>query len=85
MVVGGLYMLNVNELLEVAIKETEKLNQGEIFLLRDLFKGYEWNRISRSDRLLLGTLFLNYINSSKGSIRSIEKTSSGQQKYKVGS
>lgn len=77
-------MPNVNDLLDIAINETNKLNQGEIFLLRDLFKGYEWNRISRSDRLLLGTLFLNYINSSKGSIRSIEKTSSGQQKYKVG-
>ncbi|WHH58827.1 DUF1413 domain-containing protein [Petroclostridium sp. X23] len=27
----------------------------------DLIKGYEWNRISRSNRLLLGILFLKYI------------------------
>lgn len=33
---GELCMLNVNELLEVAISETEKLNQGEIFLVCDL-------------------------------------------------
>mgnify|MGYP000858012904 CR=1 FL=1 len=33
----------------------------EVFLVRNLFKGYEWNRIYRSGRLLLGTLFLNYI------------------------
>ena len=46
-------MPNVNELLVIAIEETIHLNQGEIFLLRDLFKGYEWNRISRSERLLL--------------------------------
>ena len=68
-------MLNVNDLLAQAIEETKHLNTNEIFLLRDLFKGYEWNRISRSGRLLLGTLFLNCVHTSI--------TSSGQQKYKV--
>jgi len=76
-------MPDVNELLNNAIKETENLNQGEVFLVRDLFKGYEWNRISRSERLLLGTLFLNYVKTYKNSIQAIEKTSSGQQKYKI--
>lgn len=76
-------MPDVNDLLNIAIKETENLNQGEVFLMRDLFKGYEWNRISRSERLLLGTLFLNYVNTSKGSIQAVEKTSSGQQRYRV--
>jgi hypothetical protein len=55
-------MLNLNELLDIAKNEIANLDNGELFLLRDLFKDYEWNRISRSDRLLLGTLFLNYIN-----------------------
>lgn len=76
-------MSDVNDLLNIAIKETENLNQGEVFLIRDLFKGYEWNRISRSKRLLLGTLFLNYVNTSKIYIQAIEKTTSGQQKYKI--
>ena len=76
-------MPDMNELLNTAIKETENLNQGEVFLVRDLFKGYEWNRISRSERLLLGTLFLNYVNTSKASIQAIEKTSSGQQRYRI--
>ena len=80
---GGFLMPDVNELLNIAIKETENLNKGEVFLVRDLFKGYEWNRISRSQRLLLGTLFLNYVNTSKASIQAIEKTSSGQQKYRI--
>ena len=80
---GGFGMSDVNELLNIAIKETENLNQGEIFLVRDLFKGYEWNRISRSQRLLIGTLFLNYVNTSRNSIQAIEKTSSGQQRYKI--
>lgn len=75
-------MPNVNELLEIAISELSNVKLGEIFLVRDLFKGYEWNRISRSDRLLLGTLFLNYINTANNEVTPIEKTSSGQQRYK---
>ncbi|WP_313129802.1 single-stranded DNA-binding protein [Anaerocolumna sp.] len=75
-------MQNANELLETAKDEIKNLKSGEIFLLRDLFKGYEWNRISRSNRLLLGTLFLNYIKSNDICVVSIEKTSSGQQKYR---
>ena len=73
---------NINDMLDWAVQETHKLNTGEIFLIRDLFKGYEWNRISRSNRLLLGTLFLNRIRYEKAGIQIIEKTTSGQQKYK---
>ena len=74
-------MSDVNSLLEKAVKETKNVFSGEKFLVKDLFKGYEWNRISRSERLLLGTLFLNYINTTKGIITAIENTSSGQQQY----
>ena len=74
-------MLDVNKLLELVIKETEFLENDEIFLVKELFKGYEWNRIPRKDRLLLGTLFLNHINKNAGAIQPIEKTTSGQQKY----
>jgi len=76
-------MYDINELLEFALKETENLNDGEVFLVKELFKGYEWNRIPRKDRLLLGTLFLNHINRNAGSIEVIEKTTSGQQKYRI--
>ncbi len=75
-------MVDVNELLDFVIAETEKLINGEIFLVKDLFKGYEWNRVPRNDKLLLGTLFLNYVNKTNGNIQAIEKTSSGQQRYK---
>lgn len=76
-------MPNVNELLEIAKAEINHLNPGEVFLLRDLFKGYEWNRVSRSDRLLLGTLFLNFMRNENNRVKIIEKTSSGQQKYRI--
>lgn len=75
-------MVDVNKLLDFVIAETENLLNGEIFLVKDLFKGYEWNRVPHNDRLLLGTLFLNYVNKTRGNIQAIEKTSSGQQRYK---
>ncbi len=78
---GGCSMPAANELLERALNETANLKSGEIFLIKDLFLGYEWNRISRSDRLLLGTLFLNYIKTHTSNVDILEKTSSGQQRY----
>lgn len=76
-------MFDVNIALEEAILETKSLHKGEVFLIKDLFKGYEWNRIPRKNRLLLGTLFLNYVNSSNDDeIEAIDKTSSNQQKYR---
>lgn len=75
-------MPDVNTLLDMAIKEADNLFDGEEFLVKDLFKGYEWNRIPRKNRLLLGTLFLNYVNKTNNEIIAVEKTSSNQQKYK---
>lgn len=79
---GVVLMIDVNDLLEEAIKETENLNDGEVFLVKDLFKGYVWNRIAVKDRLLLGTLFLNYVHRMNGGLLVVEKTSSHQQRYK---
>ena len=75
-------MMNTNDLLKKAIDEVTYLNSSEEFLLKDLFKGYEWNRIQFKNRLLLGTLFLNYVNSESKEILALEKTSANQQKYK---
>lgn len=75
-------MPNINDLLSKAIQEINNLNVDEPFLVKDLFKGYEWNRIMRSDRLLLGTLFLNYAKQDSSTVIPIEKSKSGQQRYK---
>ena len=74
-------MTDVNMLLAESIKEAQNLYEGEVFLVKDLFKGYVWNRIPRKDRLLLGTLFLNLVNQMGADLKAIEKTSSNQQKY----
>ena len=75
-------MLDVNELLTEAINETKNLNNGEIFLVRELFLGYKWNRIPHKDRLLIGILFLNHVNTASSDLLAIEKTPSNQQRYK---
>lgn len=75
-------MFNVNDLLTIAQNEINYVNVGETFLLKELFKGYEWNRIKISDRLLLETLFLNYVNTNADKIVALHKTLSNQQKYK---
>ena len=76
-------MNDVDELLQRAVAETKNLSEGEIFLVKDLFKGYEWNRIKRKNRLLLGTLFLSYVIHGKCcNIEAIDKTPSNQQKYR---
>lgn len=74
-------LLDVNKLLEYAVEEAKSIQPEETFLVKDLFKGYVWNRIPRKDRLLLGTLFLNYVNQKELNIMPIEKTSSNQQRY----
>lgn len=71
----------MNELLHKAKAVLSNLLSGEVFVLQDLFKGYEWNRVSRSDRLLLGTLFLNYIKTDDIGVR---KDFVGLQRYKKG-
>lgn len=75
-------LYDANDLLVLAQKETQKLDVDEVFLVKDLFKGYFWNRRPIKVRLLLGTLFLNFVNKTGDSIVTIGKTSSNQQKYK---
>lgn len=73
----------VNELLDISRNELKNLSPGEIFLVRDLFKGYEWNRISRRDRLLLETLFLNYVKTVNIRIIPIKRLRLGSRDIKT--
>ncbi|MEA5029474.1 MAG: single-stranded DNA-binding protein, partial [Sphaerochaeta associata] len=64
-----------------AINETKHVREGEIFFVKDLFKGYEWNRIPKRDRLMLGSLFLSYIGTQDCKVTVADKGASGQQRY----
>ena len=46
-------------LLKTAILELNNLKKGERFLIKDLFKGYVWNRLSKGERLKFRTIFMN--------------------------
>jgi hypothetical protein len=77
------HIMYVNELLEFVKAEIYYLNIGEIFFVRDFFKRYEWMRDLKSDRLFLGTLFLDFMRNRINNIKLNEKTSSGQKKYGI--
>ena len=73
---------NPNDLLETAKEEIKNLDKGDMFVVKDLFKGYEWKKIARADRLRLGVLFLSWVQGDgKKLVKIEEKTHSGQQSY----
>ena len=72
-------MQDMNTLLEIALSEAKNLKEGETLLVRNLFKGYLWNRIPKGERLLLGSLFLSYVSMHDCQITVIHTGVSGQQ------
>lgn len=69
--------------LTIAIEEIHQLSIGEEFLVKDLFKGYEWNRLAIGERRTLGSLFLNEVKHGclKDSVEVVKKSSANQQIY----
>ncbi|PIC73711.1 single-stranded DNA-binding protein [Sporosarcina sp. P17b] len=75
-------MINLNPYLQAAINEIDQLHCKEKFIVKDLFKGYAWNRIPKNERLTLGSLFLDWVNNSNSGVQKLEKNSSHQQMYR---
>ena len=69
--------------LKIAVQETKHLEPGEEFLIKDLFKGYEWNRLGIGERRSLGALFLYDVKNGhlKNVIQITKKSSANQQIY----
>lgn len=69
--------------LKQAVSEITSLNLGEEFLVKDLFKGYEWNRLGIGERRTLGTLFLNEVKNGQlqFKVEVVNKNSANQQLY----
>lgn len=76
---GGVTLNN----LQKAIEELKHVLPGEVFLVKDLFKGYEWNRISIGDRRSLGLGFLHEVKhgSLSGVLDIRQKSTANQQLY----
>ncbi len=75
--------MTAQEMLDQAIIELGNLSDGDVFIVKDLFKGYLWNAQDRSERLTLGTLFMNFVRQNRDKIEVLNKNSSGQQEYKL--
>jgi len=72
----------LQELMEVAKKTADELVPGETFLVKDLFRGFEWNRIAKGNRTKLGALFYHYaLNEGSKKMRPLHKTPQNQQIY----
>jgi len=74
-------MGDMNSLLKTSIDETGYVWEGETFLVKNLFKGYEWNRIPKGARFMLGSMFLSYIGTHGCKVSVADKGASGQQRY----
>ena len=73
----------LSKLLEYANKELEELNDGEVFVMKDLFKGYEWKRITRGNRTKLGRMFFEQISRVDDlGVDPLGKTPQNQQQYR---
>ncbi|WP_217581568.1 single-stranded DNA-binding protein [Lysinibacillus sp. GbtcB16] len=69
--------------LKQAIFEISQLHVGEEFLVKDLFKGYQWNRLGIGERRTLGSLFLNEVKNGQlqSIVEVVNKNSANQQLY----
>lgn len=73
----------MNKLLEHCIKEIEYVYE-EIFTVKDLLKGYEWNRLSTGEKRNIRYLFRNYIYANKdlNIVNVVENSNQKQSKLK---
>lgn len=72
----------LEELLMEAKEQINNLKSNEEFLVKDLYKGFEWNRIARGDRTKLGMLVNSYANTVNSGIEAVKKTPQNQWIYK---
>lgn len=75
---------SLQDLFDEAINTLSDLNTGEVFIVKQLFRGFEWGRISKGNRTKLGAMFFAYAN-NKGAniIKPLGKTPQNQQKYEM--
>ena len=72
----------LKQLFDLAKKSTNDVEIGEIYVVKDLFRGFEWNRIPKGNRTKLGSMYFSYAqNESNCDITPLGKTPQNQQKY----
>lgn len=72
----------LNELFEQAKKSTEDVSTNEKYIVKDLFRGFEWNRIPKGFRTKLGGMYLRDVEEKRiKNIKALGKTAQNQQIY----
>lgn len=75
--------MELKDILIYLFEESKKLKPGEEFIVRDLYKGYEWNRIDRALRLNVGKAFMFKVDEfPEYGIEKINKNKANQQLYR---
>lgn len=75
---------SLQDLFDEAINTLSDLNTGEVFIVKQLFRGFEWERIPRGNRTKLGAMFFAYANNKGAKIlKPLGKTPQNQQKYEM--
>lgn len=74
---------DLQELFDLSITAVSDVSPGEQFIVRDLFRGFEWNRIPKGHRTKLGGMFFAYATGSgSDTLEPLDKTAQNQQRYK---
>ena len=69
-------------LFDIAIQALPDIDRDEPFIVRDLFRGFEWNRIAKGNRTKLGSMFYSYAQGAGANcVKPVKKTPQNQQIY----
>ncbi|MEG1415619.1 MAG: DUF1413 domain-containing protein [Clostridium sp.] len=73
---------SLEDLFNQAVGTLSDLEPGEIFIVKQLFRGFEWERIEKGNRTKLGSMFFSYANNAGAEIIvPLNKTAQNQQRY----
>lgn len=73
----------LQELVDMAKESLNDVYAGETFIVKELFRGFEWNRIPKGLRTKLGSMFLLYAQGEAiDQLEVMGKTPQNQQIYK---
>lgn len=75
--------MNYNKLLIKANERIDTIQSNEIFFVKDLFRGTEWNELKRGEKLGFGKQFKNAImNGVIPNVEYIGKADNNSAQYK---
>ena len=75
--------MDYNELLTKATEHIDTIQSNEVFFVKDLFRGTEWNELKRGEKLGFGKHFKNAImNGMISNVEYIGKADNNSAQYR---